>query len=128
MAEEELRALRAERAALAAAAAAQNDELYGGAGREAYATELEVAEAEELEEDVSAGAAMARKMQSFTAPKAVLADVPRGAADQAEQAREPSATSAGQPYGQPPLTRRRARRSAPPAASPTARMSTANGG
>ena len=39
------------------------------------------------EDDYAAGGEVARKMASYTAPKAVLAEVPRGEVEDAEQAR-----------------------------------------
>jgi splicing factor 3B subunit 1 len=90
--EAQLRALREERLALGGAAAA-SDDVYGGGGRDrsAYVAELDVGEADGMEEDEEEGAAaggeVARRMASYTAPKALLAEVPRGEVEDAEQAR-----------------------------------------
>jgi splicing factor 3B subunit 1 len=90
MAEEaELRQLREERLTLAGAAAA-SDDVYGGApDRAEYATELDVGDAADMEEDDDrlAGGEVARRMASYTAPKALLAEIPRGAVEETEQAR-----------------------------------------
>jgi hypothetical protein len=90
--EAQLRALREERLALGGAAAA-SDDVYGGGGRDrsAYVAELDVGEADGMEEDDDEGAAaggeVARRLASYTAPKALLAEVPRGEVEDAEQAR-----------------------------------------
>ena len=93
MEEAELRKLREERVALAGRAAA-TDELYGAAaGADEYVRELDVGETAVDEEDdgYAAGGEVARRMASYTAPKAVLAEVavPRGEVEDAEQARKP---------------------------------------
>jgi splicing factor 3B subunit 1 len=88
--EAELRALREQRLQLGGAAAASDDVYGGGAERGAYAAELDVGEAEEMEEEEEArgaGGEVARRMASYTAPKALLAEVPRGEVEDAEQAR-----------------------------------------
>jgi splicing factor 3B subunit 1 len=91
--EAELRRLREERVQLAGRATADPD-LYGGSDRADYAHELDVGgpggdfDADD-DMDEPAGGEVARKMASYTAPKSVLAEVPRGEVEDAEQARSP---------------------------------------
>ena len=92
MEEAELRRLREERVQLAGRAAA--DDLYAAAdgGADEYVRDLDVGEMPvDEDDDYAAGGEVARKMASYTAPKAVLAEVPRGEVEDAEQARTASA-------------------------------------
>ena len=88
--EAELRRLREERVQLAGRATADPD-LYGGSDRADYAQELDVGGDAQMDDDDDepAGGEVARKMASYTAPKSVLAEVPRGEVEDAEQARSP---------------------------------------
>ena len=90
MEEAELRKLREERVQLAGRAA--DADLYASVGADEYVRELDVGEmaVDEPDDDYAAGGEVARKMASYTAPKAVLADVPRGEVEDAEQARDAS--------------------------------------
>ena len=84
-----MKRLREERVQLGVAAAA-NDDVYGGADRSAFATELDVGGAEDDDMDdglPAAGGEVAARMASYTAPKALLAEVPRGEVEDVEQAR-----------------------------------------
>ena len=85
----ELAQLRQERVRLAGVAA---DDTYGGTtDRSAYLSSIDVGEAveeEEEEEDAARGGEVARKLASYTAPKSILNEVPRGEVDdRLEQAR-----------------------------------------
>ena len=88
MEEAELRKLREERVQLAGRAA--DADLYASAGADEYVRELDVGGdmAVDEEDEYAAGGEVARKMASYTAPKAVLAEVPRGEVEDAEQARD----------------------------------------
>ena len=78
MAEDEVRALREERAKLATAApSAFDSELYNEPSRELYVDSIEV-DGEEPEEGDDMAALVARRLAGFTAPKSVTNEVPRG--------------------------------------------------
>lgn len=81
---EELQRLRSDRVRLGGPSA---DDTYGGAtDRSAYVDSLDVGDAP-LEEEHGEDGAVARRLASYTAPKAVLDEVPRGTVDDAEQVR-----------------------------------------
>jgi len=84
---DELQRLRQDRVRLGGPSA---DDTYGTAApdRGAYVDSLDVGDAPMEEEEYrGAEAAVARRLASYTAPKSVLDEVPRGQVDDAEQAR-----------------------------------------
>ena len=137
----EARQRAAERVALAGPSV--DDDAYGGpTDRSAYAASIDVGggggeEEEEEEEEEGRGGAVARKLASYTAPKALLDEVPRGQAEEPEAVRcsTASAPTLGGCWFGCQRSRLRAhasacvrRRLAPRGASRTERATTASGG
>ena len=107
----ELEKLRSARMRLGGPSA--DDDTYGGgADRSAYVDSLDVGDAP-LEEDEGDATAVARRMASYTAPKSVLEEVPRGQVDDAAEVRAsrhtlttcrlPARVAGCRPLGFPPL-------------------------
>ena len=80
----ELERLRSARMRLGGPSA--DDDTYGGADRSAYVDSLDVGEAVEAD-DGDDKHAVARRLASYTAPKSVLDEVPRGQVDDTDQVR-----------------------------------------
>lgn len=86
----ELRSLRAQQGRLRLAGPAHVDDVYGSGAPVEFVSELEVDDAMEVEEQREGGE-VARKLASYTAPKALLAEIPRGQVDEVETVRDMAA-------------------------------------